>query len=297
MTETNQEHRASVAIIGLGLIGGSLGLVLREAGYHVSGFARNPAVRGRALALGAVDLAITDLSDIVDAEIIVLAVPVLATPLVIQDLIPHLAPGAIVTDVASTKRQILLWASNLLPDSVQFVGGHPMAGKEKAGIEHADIQLFRGRTWCIVAPDKTHPSAVATITQLAIATGALPFTIDALSHDAVVAATSHLPFLAATALADATFTRSDWASLQPLASSGLRDTTRLASGDALMHRDICASNHVSIVKQIDQFLERLGELRTLIHEQNDEQLLAYFERLKTHRDLFLAYLDARAEIT
>ena len=293
MSQTRQQPGTSVAIVGLGLIGGSLGLTLREAGYRITGFARRPAVRRRALDLGAVDVAVAELREVVDAEIIVLAVPVLATQAVLQHLAPHLTSGTVVTDVASTKTQILAWAADLLPASAHFVGGHPMAGKETAGIDHAESTLFRGRTWCIVAPDHTPPEAVAGVTQLATATGALPLTIDALTHDAAVAATSHVPFLAATALADASFTRSEWPSLRPLASTGLRDTTRLASGDALMHRDICVSNRTAILQQLDHFMERLAAFATLIREQDDEQLLAHFERLRTERDRFVAYLDTR----
>ena len=290
---SQRQHGTAIAIIGLGLIGGSLGLALRAAGYHVTGFARRPAVRQRALALDAVDVAATDLRETADAEIIVLAVPVLATQAVFRQLAPHLPPGAIMTDVASTKARILAWAADILPAGVHFVGAHPMAGKEMAGIEHADATLFRGRTWCIVAPDSTPPAAVAAVTALATATGALPLTLDAATHDAAVAATSHVPFLAAKALAEAAFMQPDWPRLQPLASTGLRDTTRLASGDPLMHRDICVSNRAAILQQLDHFRERLAALATLIREGDDEALLAYFEQLKTKRDRFVAYLDQR----
>ncbi len=292
----SQEHRqpgTTIAIVGLGLIGGSLGRALRLAGYHVTGFARRPAVRRRALALDAVDVAATNLRETADAEIIVLAVPVLATQAVFRQLAPQLHPGTIVTDVASTKARVLGWAAELLPAGVHFVGGHPMAGRETAGIEHAAADLFRGRTWCIVAPDATLSAAVAAVTALATATGALPLALDAATHDAAVAATSHVPFLAAKALAEAAFMQPDWPRIQPLASTGLRDTTRLASGNALMHRDICASNRAAILQQLDHFRERLAALATLIREGDDEELLVYFERLKTKRDRFVAYLDER----
>ena len=222
-----------------------------------------------------------------------LAVPVLATQAVFRQLAPQLTPGTIVTDVASTKARILGWAAELLPATVHFVGGHPMAGRETAGIEHAEATLFRGRTWCIVAPEAAPPAAVEAVTALATATGALPLALDAATHDAAVAATSHVPFLAAKALAEAVLMQPDWPRIQPLASTGLRDTTRLASGNALMHRDICVSNRAAILQQLDHFRERLDALATLIREGDDEELLAYFERLKTERDRFVAYLDQR----
>ena len=293
MSQRQRQQGAAVAIVGLGLIGGSLGLALRAGGYHVTGFARRPAGRRRALALDAVDVAASDLRETADAEIIVIAVPVLSTQAVFRQLAPHLPPGAIVTDVASTKAQVLGWAAELLPATVHFVGGHPMAGRETAGVEHAEATLFRGRTWCIVAPDATPSAAVESVTALATATGALPLALDAATHDDAVAATSHVPFLAAKALAEAAFMQPDWPRLQPLASTGLRDTTRLASGNALMHRDICASNRTAILQQLDHFRERLATLATLIREGDDEALLAYFERLKTERDRFVAYLDQR----
>ena len=186
------------------------------------------------------------------------------------------------------------WAAELLPAGVHFVGGHPMAGRETAGIEHAEGNPLPRPDLVYRRPGReAPPAAVESVTALATATGALPLAFNAATHDAAVAATSHVPFLAAKALAEAVLMQPDWPRIQPLASTGLRDTTRLASGNALMHRDICVSNRAAILQQLDRFRERLDALATLIREGDDEELLAYFERLKTERDRFVAYLDQR----
>lgn len=255
-----------VAIIGLGLIGGSAGLAFRAAGHSVVGCARRTETCHRALERGAVDEATTDLAVAAAADVVLLAPPVLAIRGLMRDLSPLLRPETIVTDVASTKRHVERWARQLLPSAVRFVGGHPMAGKETGGIEHAEGALFRGRTWCIVPPEGAEPAAVRQVTRLALDAESRPMQLGAAEHDRAVAATSHLSFMASVSLSLAVVARDDFHRLTPVAGSGLRDITRLASGDPLMHRDICLTNRDFLVRELEAFGDRVAEVTALIRD-------------------------------
>jgi len=237
------------------------------------------------------------LGGLAQAEIVLLAPPVLAIRGLMAELATHLAPGAIVTDAASTKADVERWALELLPNHVYWVGGHPMAGKETAGLEHASAELFQGRTWCIVPPPNAEAEAVRRVTQLAVDTGARPLEVDALSHDRAVAAVSHLPFTAAAALAATTITREDFRAHAAIAGTGLRDMTRLASGDPVMHRDICLTNRDNLVVELERYVEQLQRAISLLRAApapDDSEnhpatadLGAYFELLKDRRDTWL----------
>lgn len=196
-----------------------------------------------------------------------LAPPVLAMRAMLEEVAPHLQDGCVVTDVASTKVDVERWALNLLPSHAHWVGGHPMAGKETAGLEHADAALFRDRMWCIVPPPNATEPAVALITDLARATGARTMTIDAATHDQAVAAVSHLPFMAATAIAHSVIQREQFGSFSQIAGTGLRDMTRLASGDAVMHRDICLTNRDNVVRELERYVALLNEAIDLLRHQ------------------------------
>lgn len=282
----------------MGLIGGSAGLALRAAGHTVVGYARRAEVRARAKEIGAADTTPDSLARAARADVVLLAAPVLALRQLMADLAPHLATHTIVTDVASTKRTVERWARHLLPAHAHFVGGHPMAGKEQAGIEHADGALFRGRTWCIVPPPGADARAVETVTRLAAATGARPLQIGAADHDRAVAATSHLPFTASIVLALTVLGRAEFPRLAAVAGSGLRDTTRLASGDPVMHRDICLSNRDHLVRELELLSDRLAEVTDVIRRLPDpefaegdlrlEELERLFAEIKSVRDAWQA---------
>jgi prephenate dehydrogenase len=228
---------------------------------------------------------------------VVLATPVLAIRHLFSELGPLLAPGTIVTDAASTKADVERWAARFLPPQVRFVGGHPMAGKETAGIDHADGTLFRGRTWCIVPPPRADTAAVETVTRLAVDARATTVRMDAAAHDRAVAATSHLPFMASVALCRAVVTRPEFAQMAPVAGTGLRDTTRLASGDAVMHRDICLTNRDNLARELEAFAAHVADLATLVRRLPESDSAAgdpaladlehLFVRLKATRDGWL----------
>jgi prephenate dehydrogenase len=294
-----------VAIAGLGLIGGSAALAWRAAGHTVLGYARRPETRRLALERGAVDDVSDTLAGLAGAEVVVLAPPVLAVRELMVGLAPWLSPGAVVTDVASTKRCIERWAADLLPPGVAFVGGHPMAGKETAGLEHADGALFRERTWCVVPPAGVAGEAVRAVTRLALDAGSRPLLLGAEEHDRAVAATSHLTFMAATALCETVVAGEHFREQAPVAGSGLRDTTRLASGDPLMHRDICLTNRDFLVQALEAYAERLGAVTALLRRLPGPEtfpgpaaagasgdavadLERYFDNLKVARDEWLS---------
>jgi prephenate dehydrogenase len=276
-----------VAIIGLGLIGGSLGLALKAAGSEVSGYARRSETASTALARGVVDRCGSDMpSTIKGADIIVIATPVLTVKEVLVEIAAHLPKGAIVTDVASTKVEVMKWAGEHLPAKACFIGGHPMAGKEVAGIAAADADLFRGCTYCLVPGGNVKAEQRRKMEDMVKAVGAKPFYIDAQEHDEFVAAVSHLPHLLSVALVSTTVNNPNWTAMSSLAASGYRDTTRLASGDPRMSRDICLTNGKPIVEALDGYIDRLKELRRLVNG-GDENIEESFIKAREAREDWL----------
>jgi len=268
------------------------------------GYARRVQTAQRAVEIGAIDVVAQDLAAAADADVVILATPVLAVRPLMAQLAPHLARGTMVTDVASTKLVVEHWAAQLLPDGVHFVGGHPMAGKETAGIDHADGALFQGRTWCIVPPDGAERRAVEAVTNLAAATGARTLRIGAVDHDRAVAAVSHLPFMASIAVAQSVIARDTFGAMAPMAATGLRDMTRLASGDPLMHRDICATNRDNLAGELTAYAARVEALAALVRRLPDPAMASpgdpalaelgrLFADLKDARDTWLRH-DGRA---
>ena len=262
---------AKITIIGTGLIGTSLGLALRESdlrnlelvGTDYDGRARNGAQKRGAFhkVEGRLQPAIEG------ADVVVLATPVMAMRDLMESIGPQLQDGAVVTDVGSSKRLVAQWAAELLPGRAQFVGGHPMAGRETAGPEHADAGLFAGKAYCVVPNADTPQPAVSAVTTMAEAVGAKPFFIGAEEHDSFVAAASHLPFMMSVALMQTVSKSANWEDIAQLASSGFRDLSRLASGDAVMHRDITLTNREHIVSWIDTFIRELYEIRNLLKDE------------------------------
>ncbi len=258
-----------IAIIGLGLIGGSMGLALRRAeeGFEVVGFARRPEVASRALELGAVDRTEGSLiSAVKGADVVLMATPAMAMKEILAEIGVSLREGSIVTDTASTKDKVMVWAEETLPPSVSFIGGHPMAGKETSGIETADGDLFQGCTYCLIAGSGAAKEARDTVAGLVRQIGANPLFIDASEHDSLVAGISHLPLLISVALITATTKSPSWPEMARLAASGFRDLTRLASGDPRMSRDICLTNRDPILHWIDDYIEEMRALRCLVSE-------------------------------
>lgn len=263
-----------VAIIGLGLIGGSIGLALRQANWkqaEIVGYVRRSEVGTLALNSGAIDKAESSLKGTVkDADLAIIATPVLTIKDVLSQIAADLPYDSIVTDTASTKLQVMQWAKELLPPSVSFVGGHPMAGKETPGINAARNDLFHNCTYCLTPSSQASPTAVGIVTDMIEKLGATPLTIGAQEHDNLVAGISHLPLLLSAALVSVTTQNSSWQQMSQLAASGYRDITRLASGNPEVNAHICLSNQAAIISWIDEFSKELNRLRSLIASDSNE---------------------------
>jgi len=274
-----------VAIIGLGLIGGSLGLALHKAkaAQQVVGHDLGKGVSGRARKIGAIDSAYNTLADTVrGADLVIFATPVGAMRALLQESGPHLAPGAVVTDVASTKAQVISWAEEFLPPTVSFVGGHPMAGKEVSGVEAADADLFKNRIYCLTPTPRTRPVAIEKVSAMVEQIGARVRFLEPVEHDGQVAGVSHLPFLASIALVNTVAAGGAWADASLLAASGFRDVSRLAAGSSEMYRDICLTNSDAIARWLDEYIDSLQALRTRIadHDKSLSETFAEAQQVR-----------------
>jgi len=269
-----------VAIIGLGLIGGSIGLGLRRwAAQHpingkpaldIVGFSSNLDKQSAAQKMGAVDRTAWELPKAVaDADLVVVCTPVMAMPETFKDLAPHLKPGAVVTDVGSTKSQVMRWAQEFLPAHVHFIGGHPMAGST-ASIESADADLFVGATWCITPSVSAGEEAVKTVLGMVAALGAEPYFVDPMEHDAYVAGISHLPFVLSATLVNSVARDPSWRDMKSLAAGGFRDTSRLAMGSPAMHRDILLTNRDAVNRWLDTAIANLQQVRNQLAASGEE---------------------------
>ena len=264
-----------VALIGLGLIGGSIGLSLKQPAksvFDLIGYVRRPEVASAALSSGVVDKTETSLAETVQgAEIVIIATPVLTIKGILSQIAGHLPAGCVVTDTASTKVQVMKWAQELLPPTVDFIGGHPMAGKETYGIQAAEADLFRGCTYCLTPSEKASAKSIDKVTSVVKKLGAMPFFIDAQEHDKLVAGVSHLPMLLSAALVSVTTQNSSWHKMSKVAASGYHDLTRLASGNPEVNAHICLSNQEAILHWIDKFSQELERYRQLV-TTGDERL-------------------------
>jgi prephenate dehydrogenase len=269
-----------VTIIGLGLIGGSIGFALRrgkKSSWEIVGHSRRRETVDRAVSLGAIERGETNLKAAVGrAELVIIATPVLTVKEVFSRIAPHLPASCIVTDTGSTKVQVMEWAEELLPPTVDFIGGHPMSGKETYGIRAAEADLFQGCTYCLTPSEKASPESIDAVVGMARNLGAIPFLIDPQEHDDLVAGISHLPMLLSAALVSLTTGSPSWSKMSKLASSGYHDLTRLASGNPEVNSHICLSNQDAIVDWIDKFSQELERYRQLVTEGDKrlEQALA-----------------------
>lgn len=281
-------HFNKVAIIGVGLIGGSLAQVLRRDGLakEIIGVGRGLPNLEAAKRLGIVDSYTQDIAKGVEgADLVVVAVPVLKIAETIRQAAGHLKRGCIVTDVGSVKGDVIEEVEPLVPDGVHFVAGHPIAGTEHSGAEAAFPTLYVGRK-CILTPtEKTDPGALDKVRRVWEATGARVVVMDAAQHDMILAAVSHLPHMIAYTLVNTVGDMED-SGIDALGYSagGFRDFTRIASSSPEMWSDICAMNREQILNTIDGFSRRLAALRKLIEKEDLSGLKKEFERAKALRD-------------
>jgi prephenate dehydrogenase len=196
--------------------------------------------------------------------LVIIATPALTVKEIFSDIAPYLPSGCIVTDTASTKVQVMKWADETLPPTVDFIGGHPMAGRETYGIHVAEAKLFRGCTYCLTPSEKASAESINTVIGMTRKLGAIPFFVDAQEHDKLVAGISHLPMLLSTALVSLTTKDPSWPRMSELAASGYHDLTRLASGNPEVNSHICLSNQEAIIDWIDKFSRELERYRQLV---------------------------------
>lgn len=258
-------------VVGVGLIGGSLGMALRASGrYVVDGFDIDERSLTRAVALGALDRAARSLDEAVGSDLVVVATPLLAMPSVFAGLGRSLkvARGGrrpVVTDVGSAKGYVLALARAHLAPDVPFVGGHPMAGTEQSGVERASADLLRECRYILTPAEWAEDADVKAVMEACEATKAVPQVMGPDEHDATVAATSHLPLIVAACLAQVVGKRSVvHPSIWDLAAGGFRDTTRVASGGPEMGAGMLLANAGQILEALDEFQHELNEVRRLI---------------------------------
>jgi prephenate dehydrogenase len=264
----------AVAVVGLGLMGSSLALALKEArpDIVVVGSDRDPATVRKALDRGIVTSADGGLDVVEMADVVVLAVPILALREVFSGLRGRVK-GKVVTDMASTKESVMEWASS---SGIELVGGHPMCGKETSGIDAADASIFKGAPWVLT-------SARPEVTELVEAVGSHPLVMDAETHDRLVAGVSHAAFLLSVGYVLSLSGRSDWGEASKLAASGFRDMSRLAAGDPSLYAGIARTNRAKLVEQLDAISATLGKLRRHL-EADDPRLVELFEEARDVRD-------------
>jgi len=280
-----------LAVIGVGLIGGSLARVLREKGAvgEVVGIGRGEANLRRGVELGVLDSYSLDPGEGVrGADLVFVATPVCSIPAVVAEIAPFLSPGAIVTDGGSVKEYVVAACEPLMPEGTFFVGGHPIAGTEHSGVEASFATLYRGKR-CIVTPTpRTDPAALAKVVEIWRTAGSTVPLMDPAQHDRVVAAISHLPHMVAYSLVNAVDGYDRFGGeLLSFSAGGFRDFTRIASSDPVMWRDIALTNRDAILETMDFFSGYLATLRGLVAAGDGSALESFFLNSKQKRDAIL----------
>lgn len=271
----------SVAIVGVGLIGGSIGLAAKARGLarQVVGIGRNPATLTRAIHAGAIDSSTTDLAGVSTCDLVVFCSPVDCIAEQALAAAAYARPGTTFTDAGSTKANIVRDLDAALPKHVHFVGGHPLAGSEKQGVEYSRADLFSGRT-CVLTP--TPKTSIAALERVHLFWSAIGSDVRRMSpeeHDLALATTSHMPHFVAALLAAQL--PEAW---QPLAATGFRDATRIAAGDPGLWSAIARENTLALVHTMDRFAEQLKELRDAVLAQSTDDLVRILTDAKKVRD-------------
>jgi len=283
-------HIGKLCIIGVGLIGGSVARALRECNCvdSIVGTGRNQENLRRAEELGVIDAYSMEIAKAVEgADIVLVAVPLGAMQAVFEQIQPHLSDNAIVTDVGSAKQSVIVAAQQCFKErATMFVPGHPIAGTEKSGVEASFAELFQHRRVILTPDEETDPAALNKVKLLWQACGAQVMEMGAVHHDAVLAATSHLPHMLAYALVDTLARMDDSQEIFDYAAGGFRDFTRIASSDPVMWHDICLANREQLVKVIRAFSDDLHRLCDAMEQGDSEFIKTTFTRAKNARDKF-----------
>jgi len=280
----------TLAVVGVGLIGGSFASALKSAGAvrRVIGVGRSHANLQRALALGVIDEVQHDLACVAHADLVLVAVPVQQTEEVLRKMAPHLGPEAVVTDAGSTKQDVVAAAGRVLGSRAgQFVPAHPIAGAERSGVEAASAALYRDRLVVLTPTPATREDAVARVDALWRLCGARVVRMDAAGHDRVFAAVSHLPHVLAFALVHELAARDDAEQLFSFAGAGFRDFTRIAGSSPEMWRDIALANREALLTELDAYRAELERLAHCIAQGDGAGLARMFEVAREARTRWL----------
>lgn len=275
-----------LVIFGVGLIGGSFAMALRRADAvrRIVGFGRGADNLRAALAGGVIDEIGTDMSAVEDADLVVLAVPVGSMGSVMAAIAPHLSPQAVVTDMGSTKQDVIALARTHLAGHLsRFVPAHPIAGAEQSGVKAAREDLFRERTVVITPLPETDPAARERVAGLWARCGARVAEMSPEEHDALFAAVSHLPHVLAFGLVDYIARQPDAERLFAFAASGFRDFTRIAASSPEMWRDICLANRTALLRHLAGYEAELARIRTLIDKGDGAALAELFGHARAAR--------------
>ncbi|MGC9527659.1 MAG: prephenate/arogenate dehydrogenase [Limnospira sp.] len=291
----------NIGIVGLGLIGGSLGLDLRSLGAdsaenaapegyrkpgRVLGVSRRRSTCDRAVALGAVDEADADLSLMAQADLIFICTPLSAIAPTVEQLVDHLKPNAILTDVGSVKTPVVRTLSPLWPN---FVGGHPMAGTAESGIEAAQFHLFAGRPYVVTPTETTPPAAVREVVAIAEALRSRVYSCSPEAHDRAVAWISHLPVMVSAALVASVAGETDPEVLdlaRKLASSGFRDTSRVGGGNPELGVMMAKYNREAVVRSLHTYRQTLDEIADAVVREDWGELERYLTDTQKARSQF-----------
>ena len=280
----------NIAIIGVGLIGGSFALALRRefGDLRVIGIDSDPAAIDEAIRRGVIDES-ASLDATADCDLIMIAVPVRQTPAVLAGIAPQLKPSTVVTDVGSTKQDVISAGRTSLGNKIsQFVPGHPIAGREHAGVSAAASELFEGKNMVLTPIAENTEESIERVRSLWRACGAKVVEMSAETHDAVFAAVSHLPHLLAFALVDELAARPNAKTLFSFAASGFRDFTRIAGSSPEMWRDIALNNRDALLCELGAYEAHIVELKRALESGDGDVLEAMMARAKHARERWMA---------
>ncbi len=259
-----------ISIIGVGLIGGSIGLAVKKfkLADEVVGLTSHKGTLKKALKSKAIDKGSLDLGECVkDADLVILAAPVAEMKNILKSISPYLKSGCIITDIASTKQEIVKISEKILPKDVFFIGAHPMAGSEKRGVDFAAANLFNDSVLIVTPTSKTNKKSLTKISQFWHKIGARVVSLSPKKHDEVVASVSHLPHAIAVSLMNAV-NISD----HKFAGGGFKDLTRIAKSSEIIWQGIFASNSREIVKKIDIFIKELNEFKKVLKKSDKKKI-------------------------
>ncbi len=277
-----------VSLVGVGLLGGSLGLALRSRGLagRVVGYVRRPASLAEAVRVGAVDAATLELVEAVaEAELVVLCTPIGQMGALAEKLLPALSPGALLTDVGSVKGTVVRDLEPLSQKAgVHFVGSHPMAGSEKTGVGAARADLFADSVTVVTPTRRTDARALRAIQNLWVSVGSRVLSLSPDEHDELVSRSSHLPYLTAATLARLVLDPRRPKHQSTLCANGFRDTTRVASGSPEMWRDIALANRRPLAKALGELIRDLQRVRRLVRDGNARRIETFLQEAKARRD-------------